>query len=212
VELIKIYNEDSYEKSIMELFQSLGYNDYYGPDIERDYKDPLFRHDLENLYRINRSLDSEAVSKAIETIQDLGIGSLEDLNNKFMDYLQNGVSINYWKDGEELSTHVKLVDFENLDSNLFTVINQWTVIDKETKRPDVVGFVNGIPLVVCELKSPSREDADVSEAYRQLHRYMYVVPSLFNLLCSTISLFLYKQFFSSFNLVFLAISLANNSL
>jgi len=180
VELIKIYNEDSYEKSIMELFQSLGYNDYYGPDIERDYKDPLFRHDLENLYRINRSLDSEAVSKAIETIQDLGIGSLEDLNNKFMDYLQNGVSINYWKDGEELSTHVKLVDFENLDSNLFTVINQWTVIDKETKRPDVVVFVNGIPLVVCELKSPSREDADTSEAYTQLKKYMQVIPTLFH--------------------------------
>ena len=180
VELIKIYNEDSYEKSIMELFQSLGYTGYYGPDIERDYKDPLFRQDLENLYRINRSLDSEAVSKAIETIQDLGIGSLEDLNNKFMDYLQNGVSINYWKDGEELSTHVKLVDFENLDSNLFTVINQWTVIDKETKRPDVVVFVNGIPLVVCELKSPSREDADTSEAYTQLKKYMQVIPTLFN--------------------------------
>ncbi len=182
LELVKIsvYNEDSYEKSIIELFQTLGYNDYYGPDIERDYKDPLFRQDLENLYLINMSLDREAVGKAIETIQDLGIGSLEDLNNKFMDYVQNGISINYWKNGEELSTHVKLVDFENLDSNLFTVINQWTVMDKETKRPDVVVFVNGIPLVVCELKSPSREDADTSEAYTQLKKYMQVIPTLFN--------------------------------
>ena len=163
----------------MELFQTLGYSDYYGPDIERDYKNPLFKQDLENLHRINKSLDSEAVDKTIESIQDLGIGSLEDLNNKFMDYVQNGVSINYWKDGEELSTHVKLVDFENMDSNLFTVINQWTVIDKETKRPDVVVFVNGIPLVVCELKSPSREDADTSEAYTQLKKYMQVIPNLF---------------------------------
>ena len=180
MELVKIYNEDSYEQSIIELFQNLGYNHYYGPDVERDYKNPLFVSDLENLYSINRSLDSEAVDKAIETIGDFGIGSLEDINNKFMDYLQNGVSVNYWKDGKELSTLVKLVDFDNLDSNSFTVINQWTVVDKENKRPDIVVFVNGLPLVVCELKSPSKEDADTSQAYTQLKKYMQVIPVLFN--------------------------------
>ena len=180
MELVKIYNEDSYEQSIVELFQNLGYTHYYGPDIERDYKNPLFKLDLENLYRINNSLDSQAVDKAIETIEDFGIGSLEDINNKFMDYLQNGVSVNYWKDGKELSTLVKLVDFNNLDSNVFTVINQWTVVDKETKIPDVVVFVNGLPLVVCELKSPARDDADTSQAYTQLKKYMKVIPTLFN--------------------------------
>lgn len=97
-----------------------------------------------------------------------------------MDYLQNGVSVNYQKDGEEKSTHVKLIDFENKENNLFTVINQWTIVDKENKRPDIVVFVNGFPLVVCELKSPSREDADTSEAYNQLKKYMQVIPSLFN--------------------------------
>lgn len=117
MELVKIYNENSYEQSIIELFQNLGYNHYYGPDIDRDYKNPLFKLDLENLYRINKSLDSEAVDKAIETIEDFGIGSLEDINNKFMNYLQNGISVNYWKDGKELSTLVKLIDFENLNSN-----------------------------------------------------------------------------------------------
>jgi len=130
---ISIYNEDIYEKSIIELFQSLGYSHYYGPDIERDYKNPLFKLDLENLYRINNSIDSAAVDKAIEIIQDFGIGSLEEKNNKFMDFLQNGISVNYWKGDEELFTHVKLVDFDNFDSNLFTIINQWTVVDKETK-------------------------------------------------------------------------------
>ena len=180
MELVKIYNEDSYEQSIIELFQNLGYTHYYGPDIERDYKNPLFKLDLENLYRINNSLDSQAVDKAIETIEDFGIGSLEDINNKFMDYLQNGVSVNYWKDGKELSTLVKLIDFDSLDSNVFSVINQWTVVDKETKIPDVVVFVNGLPLVVCELKSPSRDDADTSQAYTQLKKYMKVIPTLFN--------------------------------
>ena len=180
MELVKIYNEDSYEQSIIELFQNLGYNHYYGPDVDRDYKSPLFELDLENLYSINRSLDSEAVDKAIETIKDFGIGSLEDINNKFMNYLQNGVSVNYWKDGKELSTLVKLIDFDNLNSNVFTVINQWTVADKENRVPDVVVFVNGMPLVVCELKSPSREDADTSQAYTQLKKYMQVIPVLFN--------------------------------
>jgi len=131
--ILAIYNEDIYEKSIIELFQSLGYSHYYGPDIERDYKNPLFKLDLENLYRINNSIDSAAVDKAIEIIQDFGIGSLEEKNNKFMDFLQNGISVNYWKGDEELFTHVKLVDFDNFDSNLFTIINQWTVVDKETK-------------------------------------------------------------------------------
>ena len=174
------YNEDSYERSIIELFQELGYAYYYGPDVERDYKNPLFMSDLDNLYNINISLDKEAIDKAIEIIQDFGIASLEDKNDKFMSYLQNGVSVNYWKNGEELSTLVKLVDFENLENNLFTVINQWTIIDKETKRPDIVVFVNGLPLVVCELKSPSRDDADTSEAYNQLKKYMQVIPELFN--------------------------------
>ena len=177
---ISVYNENSYEQSIIELFQNLGYDYYFGPDVERDYNNPLFKLDLDNLYSINRSLDNEAVKKAIEVIQDFGIGSLEDINNKFMSYLQNGISVNYWKDGKELSTLVKLIDFDNLDSNAFTVINQWTVVDKETKIPDVVVFVNGIPLVVCELKSPSREDADTSEAYTQLKKYMQVIPVLFN--------------------------------
>ncbi|WP_303737964.1 type I restriction endonuclease subunit R [Methanobrevibacter millerae] len=177
---ISIYDENSYEKSIIELFQNLGYNHYYGPDIERDYKNPLFKLDLENLYVINKSLDKAAIDKAIEVIQDFGIASLEDINDRFMSYLQNGISVNYWKDGKELSTLVKFIDYENLDSNIFTVINQWTVVDKETKIPDVVIFVNGIPLVVCELKSPSREDADTSQAYTQLKKYMQVIPVLFN--------------------------------
>ena len=177
---ILIYNEEVYENSLIELFQNLGYSHYYGPDVDRDYKNPLFINDLENLYRINKSLDKSAVDKAIETIQDFGIGSLEDKNNKFMVCLQNGVSVNYWVDGKEESTHVKLIDFDDVDSNLFTVINQWTVIDRETKIPDIVVFVNGLPLVVCELKSPARDDTDTSEAYTQLKKYMQVIPVLFN--------------------------------
>ncbi|WP_296883005.1 type I restriction endonuclease subunit R [uncultured Methanobrevibacter sp.] len=174
------YNEDSYEKSLIELFQNLGYSHYYGPEIERDYKNPLFMADLENIYSINSDKSNLAIENTINIIQDFGIGSLEYKNEKFMDYLQNGVSVNYWEDGEEKATLIKLVDWENIENNTFTIINQWTIEEKEIKRPDIVVFLNGFPLVVIELKSPSRDDTDVSEAYNQLHRYMYVIPSLFN--------------------------------
>ncbi len=178
--VIKIYTEDSYEQSLIELFQNLGYNYYYGPDIERNYINPLFMWDLENLYSINSGESRIAIENAINSIQDFGIGSLVNKNEKFMDYLQNGIAVNYWENGEEKSTLIKLVDWENPENNSFTIINQWTIEEKEIKRPDMVVFLNGFPIVVIELKSPSREDTDVSEAYNQLHRYMYVIPSLFN--------------------------------
>ena len=178
--IISFYNEDTYENSLIELFQKLGYNSFYGPDIERDYKNPLYMDDLEVLYNINNHLDKQAVDKAVEVIQEFSIGSLEEKNNNFMDYIQNGININYWHDGKEKSTHVKLIDYDNLENNIFTIINQWTVVEMETKIPDIVVFVNGFPLVVCELKSPSRENTDTSEAYNQLKKYMQVIPTLFN--------------------------------
>lgn len=84
---ISFYNEEAYEKSLMELFQNLGYNAFYGPDIERDYKNPLYMDDLEILYNINNHLDKKAVDKAIELIQDWGIGSLEEKNKNLEEQL-----------------------------------------------------------------------------------------------------------------------------
>jgi len=85
-----------------------------------------------------------------------------------MDYLQNGVPVKYADGGEERSALVYLLDYQNPDNNDFTIANQWTVIETSEKRPDVLLFVNGLPLVVMELKSPSREETDTSAAYRQL--------------------------------------------
>lgn len=92
---------------------------------------------------------------------------------------QNGVPVKYFADGEERSGLVRLADFKQPQNNRFVVANQWTVIENSEKRPDIVLFVNGLPLVVVELKSPSREETDASEAYRQLRNYMYEIPSLF---------------------------------
>ena len=178
--MIFIYNEDSYEQSILELFSILGYKHLIGYEIDRDYQNPLYMDELESsLLKINKDQNKNAIYSAIEKLQNIDIGSLEERNDKFMNYLQNGVSVNYVEDNEERSTLIKIIDFETIENNTFTVINQWTVVEKETKRPDIVVFVNGLPLVVCELKSPSREDADTSQAYTQLKKYMQVIPSLF---------------------------------
>ena len=84
-------------------------------------------------------------------------------------------SVTYLEGNEERFALIKLIDFENKNKNVFTVINQWTIQGKEVKRPDVIVFVNGLPLVVMELKSPSRDDTNTSEAYNQLKNYMKII-------------------------------------
>jgi type I restriction enzyme R subunit len=129
---------------------------------------------------INEDLPEKAILEAIYKLNDLGIGSLVDRNLKFNEYLQNGVSVTYYEQNEEISKVVKLIDYETISNNSFLIINQWTVEEHSVKRPDIVVFVNGLPLVVIELKSPSREETDASEAYRQIKNYMKEIPSLFN--------------------------------
>ncbi|RAP50967.1 MAG: deoxyribonuclease HsdR [Methanosphaera sp. rholeuAM74] len=174
------YIEDSFEDAIEELFDNLEYDHYIGYDIERDEHNPLYMDELEeNLNRINPDIPGEAVSKAINIIQNFEAGSLEQKNDTFMDYLQNGVKTNYLENNEEINVIVKLIDFDNPLNNQFTAIRQWTVVEHATKRPDIVVFVNGIPVVVIELKSPSREEVDSSDGYRQINTYKSMIPVLF---------------------------------
>jgi len=177
------FAEDNYEDAIIELFEELGYEHWYGPEIERDYHVPFYEDDLRSsLSYINRDLPRIAITEAINKLKDIGIGSLVDKNFRFTYFLQNGVSVNY-HDDEEKNLIVKLIDFENVENNFFKVMNQWTIIEHEEKRSDVIVFVNGLPLVVIELKSPSREETDSSEAYTQLKNYMDKIPSLFTYNC-----------------------------
>lgn len=182
-----LYTEADYENSVIELFQNeLGYEHIYGPDIERDFYSPLYEEVLEDsLYRINRGLPTEAIQDAIFKLKNFENGELVQKNAVFMDYLQNGVEVRYFVDGEETSAIVYLVDYKNPDNNSFIVANQWTFIENSNKRPDVILFLNGLPVVLVELKSPSREETDVSEAYRQLRNYMQEIPSMFiyNAIC-----------------------------
>lgn len=182
-----LYIEADYENSIIELFQTdLGYEYVYGPDIERDFYSPLYEDILvDSLYRLNRGLPDDAIQEALYQIKNFENGELVQKNAIFMDYLQNGIPVRYVDNGEERSSIVYLVDYKNVDNNSFIVSNQWTFIENSKKRPDIIIFLNGLPLVLVELKSPSRENTDASEAYRQLRNYMQEIPSMFiyNAIC-----------------------------
>lgn len=181
------YTEENYENGVIELFRnSLGYSYQYGPDVVRDYRNPLYEDVLlPSLAAINALLPRTAVAEAVHKLKNLDNGSLLQKNMVFMDYLQNGVPVSYFENGSQRSALVRLIDYEHIEKNDFTIINQWTFVERSEKRPDVVLFVNGFPLVVMELKSPSREETSASEAYLQLQTYKDEIPSLFiyNAIC-----------------------------
>ena len=175
------FTESNYENAVLNLFTDvLGYSYAYGPDIDRDYHNPLYEDLLlPALQRFNPGLPTEALNEAVYKIKNFETGTLLQKNMVLTDYMQNGVPVTYFVDGEECSSLVYLVDYGVPEHNDFLVANQWTVVENSEKRADIVVFLNGLPLVVIELKSPSREETDASDAYRQLRNYMHEVPSLF---------------------------------
>ena len=174
------YTEANYENAVVQLIEQLGYTHVYGPDVERDYTDPLYSDVLEgSLLAVNPGIPQAAINEALFKLRNIENGKLEQRNIIFTDYLQNGIEVAYFHNGEQKYERVHLIDYDHIDRNSFIVANQWTFQEHSEKRPDVVIFVNGLPLVVIELKSPSREETDASEAYRQLRNYMLEIPSFF---------------------------------
>lgn len=182
-----MFTEADYENSIIELFQNnLEYEYIYGPDIERDFYSPLYEDVLiDSLHHLNRNLPNDAIQEALHKLKNFENGELVQKNAIFMDYLQNGIPVRYFLDGEERSAIVYLADYQKPENNSFIIANQWTFIENSNKRPDIILFLNGLPVVLVELKSPSREETDASEAYRQLRNYMQEIPSMFvyNAIC-----------------------------
>ena len=118
--------------------------------------------------------------QALREVLNLSSQSLIENNEAFHKMLTDSVRVEYQKDGDTVGETVWLVDFENPKNNNFVVCNQFTVIgDNETRRPDVVLLINGLPLVVIELKNPADEDATVNKAFTQLQNYKDAIPSLF---------------------------------
>ena len=178
------FTEDTYEQALIQLFQSLEGNLYhyeYGPNIERDYSNPILDDVLqEALEHLNPTLPITAVEDAIKKLHQIEGSSLYECNFKFTQMMQYGIEVQYTDAKHQVKTAiVNLIDYEHEDENDFLVVNQYTVQELDTKRPDIVVFVNGLPLVVIELKSPSREETDASEAYLQIRNYQKFIPSLF---------------------------------
>lgn len=177
---ILAFNENTLEQIVIEELQNLGYDYQYGPDLERDYHEVLITELFEEaMFRINPSITHDIVEQAFQTIKNLGLVKLEELNAIFHKYLIEGVPIAY-RDGDENKTYqVKLIDFKEPLKNTFTVVNQFTVIERKHKRPDVVVFVNGIPTVLFELKNMVNEETSIEDAYKQIKNYQLDIPSLF---------------------------------
>ena len=186
----EMLNEEWYEHLIIEhLQEKLGYEHLYGPDVRRtdDSYHDVFLPDIfpAALRRINKGLPQAAIEEAMLKLHNIEGGTLEQRNETFNDYLQSGIEVHFFDGKVERDDIVHLLDFDNPDNNDFHVVNQWTFVEYSEKRPDVIIFVNGMPLVLFELKSPSREETDASDAYLQLRQYMKQIPSMFvpNVFC-----------------------------
>ena len=175
------FTEDSFEQAVLEIFQNLGYTYRHGPDIDRDYTSPILESVLrDSLVRLNKGLPIEAVLEAISKLKNFESGSQLQKNMAFMDYLQNGITVRYYVKGEERNSLVYLVDYEHFDRNTFYVVNQFTYVENgNNRRPDIIVFINGLPLVLIELKSPSKDEVGAENAYNQIRNYMQDIPSMF---------------------------------
>lgn len=180
------FTEDSYEQSIISLFKDMGYEYHYGPELEtntcRDLTDATIPGALRKaMLLINGTDKTGAIDEAIRQIRELFSQPLVSANVTLTDWLQNGLDVTF-KTGQGTlrSDHIKIIDPVNIENNSFVVANQWTVVNgNSTKRADIVVFVNGLPISVIELKSPSREVTNSEEAHQQLQNYMRIVPQLF---------------------------------
>lgn len=182
------FTEEMFENAVIELFENMGYTHIYAPDMDRtDYSDPLLLSEVrDSLVRINKALPIEAIEEAISKLKNIDTGSLIQKNKVFMGYLQNGVEVKYFFKGEEHSSIVYLIDYFKPDNNHFYVVNQYTYIENgNNRRPDIILYINGLPLVLIELKSPSQDEAGAENAYNQIRNYMQDIPSMFiyNAIC-----------------------------
>ena len=142
------HNEASYENTLIQLFQDLGYDYECGYDVERDHRNPYYEEDLHDaLRRQNPMLSAEVLNEAFRLVTHVNEGTLEQRNEQLMDYVQNGVEVKYSEDGRPKTALVKLVNYESPLQNQFKVCNQWTVVEYEKIRCDMVVFINGLPLV-----------------------------------------------------------------
>lgn len=177
-----MFDEETLEKVTMEMLQNLEYECINGYEMERqDFSKILLDEDLRNVIeKINRGIKDEQVIEAIRLVKNLDSNNTILNNKQFTKYLLEGVPVPVQENGETRYITVKILDLDNINNNEFKAINQYTIIEHSEKRPDIIIFVNGMPLVVIELKSTVREEVKLIDGYNQLMGYKEVhIPSLF---------------------------------
>ena len=183
------FNEDTLEQASLEILQSLGYDYIHGKELspsaefpEREsYRDVILKERVRNaLFSINKGFPHDALEQAFRQIIAFNSPSLEENNRYFHNLMVNGIDVSFKEDGNIRTKKTYIIDFENPNNNEFLAVNQFTVVGNENKRPDIVIFVNGIPLVVIELKNASDENVGIEEAYNQIQTYKKDIQALFN--------------------------------
>jgi type I restriction enzyme R subunit len=181
--------EDQLEQDSLSWLADVGYTHVCGYDIapdgpepERtDYRQPLLVERLRSaIARLNPAIPLVARDDALQQVMDLGVPALLSANRQFHLMLVNGVRVEYNRGGETVGDFVRLIDFDSTANNEWLAVNQYTLKGpKHTRRPDIILFVNGLPLVLVELKNPADENADIWKAYDQIQTYKEQIPDVF---------------------------------
>ena len=177
-----MFDEATLEKITMELLTNLGYETLNGYELEREnYSNVILDDDLERaITKLNKNITNEDIKEVIRLIKNLDNNNTILNNKQFTHYLLEGVKVPIQEDGATRYKTIKIIDFNNIEINTFKAINQYTIIEESEKRPDIIVFINGMPLVVIELKSATREEVKLEDGYNQLKGYQNVhIPTLF---------------------------------
>ena len=177
-----MFNEETLENITMEILKELEYECINGYEMERtDYSKVILEDNLINaIHKINSNVTDEQVTEVVRQIKNLEHNNTILNNKQFTKYLLEGCQVPINENGEIRYKTIKIVDFNNISNNTFKAINQYTIIEHSEKRPDIIIFINGLPLVVVELKSTVREDVKLIDGYNQLKGYQEVhIPTLF---------------------------------
>lgn len=187
--------ENIIESFAIDLLSQMGYDYLYGPDIAPDGENPeranyeevlLINRVQKAVARLNPGIPADARAEAIKEIQRIASPELLANNETFHRLLTEGIPVSKRVDGDDRGDRVWLIDFKNPHHNEFVVANQFTVQSSKdgtstvsTKRPDIILFVNGIPLVVIELKNAADENTTIHSAFKQIETYKALIPNLF---------------------------------
>ncbi len=183
------YNENILELTTLDWLSEQGYEVLHGPEIDPDSKNPL-RSDYdevvlepvlrESIVKINGALSDDIIDDAVKQVMNISHPNIVEANRVFHRMLTDGVDVSYRNnEGESATAKVYLIDSQNVENNGYMAINQVSIRWHHVRRPDVIGYINGLPLILFELKHPGDEHATIGWAYNQIQTYKRDIPKLF---------------------------------